>query len=269
MLQKAILWPACFFLHVCIIHIEVSDALPQYDVGVKPCGEIKCSLFEFCAAKHSPHCRECSEVCAEKGPATDHQTCSEKCQEYVYEKKFEDWYKRVDSDMSSLRKLSLIGVVLATAALLFIGFFLLVHLNTRLKPLLFGLSVTKKKASSTAAVINSDKNHASSSAANSNLRLMVPKPDEQTTITDLPSAGATTTTTFGTTSIPSTPYCGKNGAITPATMSTPLSTRPPRHPSEDATLEHAYDNHGLSRSSENVLDESVSPNVSRAKESSF
>ncbi|XP_067005856.1 uncharacterized protein [Anabrus simplex] len=53
--------------------------------------------------------------------------------------------------------------------------------------------------------------------------------------------------------------------VTPATTSTPLSR--PRHPSEDATLEYAYDNPALAPSP--VLDKDVPQEVPARKESSF
>lgn len=108
---------------------------------------------------------------------------------------------------------------------------------------------------------NTNNNNQVENGSVGGLRLGIAQPQQPSPTGTTPGTPYTISTT-----VPSTHFGGaNNNGTSQNNISTPISRQ--RHPSEDATLEYAYENRGLSQSSITVDQVGVSP--SNRKESSF
>lgn len=203
------------------------------------CGQRKCGPKEYCRA-HDQICQPCRDVCESRSNNYQQTTCNSQCQDYIHEKRFVMRQEEAPGDdvrsvVARLTVLVILTLVISMLVLLvLIGVLALLFWDRK-----------RKNKQSPIYMQSNGTNNGKVSYKTEPLKLDMPAtvPPPSTTTAPPP--------------------------VTPATTSTPLSTRP-RYPKEDPTLEYgAYDNPALTPSPvfENNPPETIP--VSRRQESSF
>ncbi|XP_071451911.1 protein grindelwald [Hetaerina americana] len=245
----------------------------------KKCGDLSCRPTEYCS-QFDKRCHGCESVCEESSHNFQEDVCHRDCQDYLHDLR----YARVDGERGEsnveglkeavLRLTRLAVASLAVSVILLVAFAAFVcflwcrtnrasahaddseagHRGQQARGLASYLhakiaaSKGSRKGGKTGGMATHAPAHglkldmtaagggvaASSGNGRQTPQPQAPPPPER------PPAG-TPTTAGGKSEV--------TGAYSPTTTaSTPLSTRPPRYPSEDTTLDYAYDNRALTPS---------------------
>ncbi|KAJ9592587.1 hypothetical protein L9F63_015725 [Diploptera punctata] len=216
------------------------------NLGDKVCGQLKCKSFEYCN-KHSRSCDNCTRICNQQDNNNmDKQECEEQCQDYLHDQRYVrrgetsggehmnmNFTSIEDTNSKVARLTILVTVALVIQVLLIIVVVALIYLMYRYRRNLRPPEY-------------SERNGMQNGKAGGGLKIEMPPPSTTTTV------------------VP---------PVTPATTSTPLSTRP-RFPREDPTLEYAaYDNPALAPSpvpeNKETSPSTTTTPISRRQESSF
>uniref|UniRef100_A0A1B6CQL4 TNFR-Cys domain-containing protein n=1 Tax=Clastoptera arizonana TaxID=38151 RepID=A0A1B6CQL4_9HEMI len=185
--------------------------------SVKNCGERTCSQYEYCS---DFICEDCAKICTETTHNYDESTCKLNCEDYIHDHvlgfvRRSEVQDLIDKATSKQYVFSLISLFLSVLIVVFIiGAILYVWIQYRRRKIV-DTSKTMKKMQSVQVISNN--NSAIDGVSNLNrLHLKMP-----------------------------TPSIDNKDAPSEVTITTPISTR---HPTEDATLEYAYDNPVLTHS---------------------
>ncbi|XP_043289290.1 protein grindelwald isoform X1 [Venturia canescens] len=212
-----------------IVIIVLTDARLNHE-GTK-CGQQLCTTTEYCSPFDS-QCRQCSTICNASNHNHQIELCEKDCQEYLHDRRYVlrvemsrvEILKAEIDRLTTLVKVSLTLTIMATVLALILGgkiFIKLQRIRSAVQKI-FGRSWTKKTTSS-----NNGRDDVEVGVAKQNgLKLTMP-----------------------TISATLKPSLSTNGDSTPTTTSTPLSRR---YPTEDKTLDFAYDNPAMTPSSESV-----------------
>ncbi|XP_012281003.1 protein grindelwald [Orussus abietinus] len=208
--------------------ISVTRAALSPD-GIK-CGQQRCSTTEYCSP-FDQQCRPCSVVCDPSNHNQQMDLCVKDCQEYLHDQRYvlrQDFEQSKDlkAELDKLKtqlKISLTLTCLALVAILY----LLTRKFTRTKLRKFlQKDCFRKKWIKKATNKNKVQNDAEVGVPPKQNGLKLTMPTISGSIVGPQST---------------------NGDATPNTTSTPLSGR---HPSEDTTLDYAYDNPAMTPSPE-------------------
>ncbi|PNF32590.1 hypothetical protein B7P43_G00338 [Cryptotermes secundus] len=207
------------------------------------CGQRKCEPKEYCR-ENDKICQPCRDVCERTSNNYQQTTCNSQCQDYIHDK----WYvmrqeeAAGDDVRSEVARLTVLVILTLVISMLV----LLVLIGTLT---LFFCDRKRKNKQSPVYIQSNGTNNGKVSYKTEPLKLDMPAtvPPPSTTTATAPAAAP----------------------VTPATTSTPLSTRP-RYPKEDPTLEYgAYDNPALTPSPVFENNPPETTPVSRRQESSF
>lgn len=176
--------------------------------GSITCGTKTCADFEYCSPFDNT-CQSCENVCDVQHHNYDANRCDKDCQNYL---KFQSTQSLQD-EIKYLRKISTISLGLSVILLLIFVIVAIIKFLSLRKKHHVTLSWIRKKLKRKEKRINVDRPTATNQSTKPDLRL------------DMPSVG------------PQTPSVNGNGE-TPSTTITTIS----RRPTEDNTLDYAYDN---------------------------
>ncbi|XP_044017758.1 protein grindelwald isoform X1 [Aphidius gifuensis] len=218
--------------------------------GVK-CGQKKCTIMEYCSP-YDQQCRPCSNICDTEDHNHQADLCAKDCQVYLHDQRYvlrsELGQNGILRDPQIQSLWTIIKIISTVTALLFIiVLFFIIRDYVQFKRFrgkfgkIFGKTWKKKTLKNNKihddVETGSSKQQQQQQQQQKTLKLSMP------TI----SASITSPTVLTTSSSSSQETNSSNG--TPNTTSTPLSKR---HPSEDTTLDYAYDNPAMTPSPETV-----------------
>ncbi|XP_026667941.1 uncharacterized protein LOC108623289 isoform X2 [Ceratina calcarata] len=231
-----------------LIGVAAADFLPQG----KKCKEKQCSVDEYCS-EYDDQCKPCVTLCKKKP-----SECIELCKEYivhslfVLQKEHEDFQTNTVHNLTVLQKQQedfrreigrlqiLVEVSIAVAVLASLStFYLLLRKSDRWKKMRAGLRrlFVGKKLKKT------QENAELGMVKHNGLKIPMPTISASVAPARLSENGS------GNASGSRSGSGSGNGNATPNTTTTNLSTR---HPSEDTTLDYAYDNPAMTPSPETV-----------------
>ncbi|XP_047368474.1 protein grindelwald isoform X1 [Vespa velutina] len=197
------------------------------------CGQKVCNTTEYCS-RFDTQCKPCSTICNPEDHNHQPEDCLKDCQEYVYDQRYAlreelSQYEELRGEVNRLR--ILLGVTLTLTCLaIMVIVYLLIRTFVRCNKIGNAIrNVFSKKWVKKATNNNKVQDDVETGGNNVNkqngLKL------------SMPTISATVTSSQDT----------SNSNGTPNTTSTPLSRR---HPSEDTTLDYAYDNPAMTPSPE-------------------
>ncbi|XP_035736449.1 protein grindelwald-like isoform X2 [Vespa mandarinia] len=196
------------------------------------CGQKVCNTTEYCS-RFDTQCKPCSTICNPEDHNHQPEDCLKDCQEYVYDQRYA--LREELSQYEELREVNrlriLLGVTLTLTCLaIMVIVYLLIRTFVRCNKIGNAIrNVFSKKWVKKATNNNKVQDDVETGGNNVNkqngLKL------------SMPTISATVTSSQDT----------SNSNGTPNTTSTPLSRR---HPSEDTTLDYAYDNPAMTPSPE-------------------
>ncbi|KAK9293676.1 hypothetical protein QLX08_011422 [Tetragonisca angustula] len=252
--------------------VVVTMAIGAAVAGLSPlgadCGERRCSTVEYCSP-YDKRCKPCSSICDANGRNYQQDECFKDCQEYLHDKRYVllEQYEDLRGEVERLWILVAICVAVAFSSLL-ASLYLLAQRFTRWEKMRTTLSraFTGKRRKGTpnandANENNNDRCKASSlrdaesgtSRQHNGLKLTMSTISASVAPSRY-SVNETTTMTDRGNDVASGSASGSGsgsgtGNATPNTTTTTLSRR---HPSEDTTLDYAYDNPAMTPSPEVV-----------------
>ncbi|XP_076662893.1 uncharacterized protein LOC143366050 [Andrena cerasifolii] len=222
------------------------------------CLEVQCSPFEHCNDYYN-QCEPCSSVCDETGNNYQQEVCNGKCQAYVRHM-LQGQYAKFRGDLDKMW--TLVTIAIATACLSLLGMlWLFAKRLARWNQLhgVFHRAFTSNwmKRTSTTAASNSNNNnsHRNREAQNdaeigtarqNGLILMMP------TISASVAPSRNDSGNVSGNSSGSRSGSGSTTGIANNTPNTTITSLSRRHPSEDTTLDYAYDNPAMTPSPEAV-----------------
>ncbi|XP_046397898.1 protein grindelwald [Ischnura elegans] len=266
-----------FTLLSCIV--IMLSSIPDSAEGAlslsKKCGDISCSPTEYCS-QFDKRCKSCESVCEEDSHNFQEDVCQRDCQDYLHDKRYARIDgEKIDSDvgklndavhqLTQLATASLaVSTILLVACAAFVCFMWCRGRGTSgardaeagqggrdLASYLHGKITTSKKSDKVGGTVTANPNanclKLDLSAAAQASQVQQPQgnsrqtPQPQAPTPTEKAAPSSTPTTAGGRS-------DRTDAYSPTTTTTPLSTRPPRYPTEDTTLDYAYDNRALTPS---------------------
>ncbi|XP_063223721.1 protein grindelwald [Bacillus rossius redtenbacheri] len=207
-------------------------------VAAKKCRERSCPADNYCSEFESV-CKPCADICETASHNFQELTCVRDCQDYIHDRRYAS-----KNDINKLYVMVIICfVLLGTILAALVGGLLFWFLRCRTDKILF-CHFKKKEASQ-----NNNKGAEEGARGGYNkseaLKLEMPAPAAT-------SAAGSVSPSYA-------------GPVSPTTTSTPLSRN--RHPSEDATLDYAYDNPVMTPSP--VLEQQNVSGGHQNRESSF
>lgn len=226
---------------VAIGLIVVCSVQATLDPAGAKCGQKRCLTTEYCSPFDS-QCISCSNIC-ENGRNHQPDLCVKDCQEYLHDQRYvlrKDFAVDLSDEVKRLR--NLVNVTLTLTCISLIGVIFLLAWRSqwikKLRKMVQAGWLRKKwvKKSTNNNRVQDDAEVGSAACKQNGLKLAMP--------------------TISATVVAPRSNLGDG---TPNTTSTPLSRR---HPSEDTTLDYAYDNPAMTPSPE-----AVQPRTKR--ESSF
>ncbi|CAL7952538.1 unnamed protein product [Xylocopa violacea] len=225
----------------------IDTAAADFKLNGVECDEKYCSTHEYCSP-YDKHCKPCSSICDSPGEIVSAE-CVSDCQEYLHDKRYVllEQYKE---EVGRLWILVVISMAMALLSLLSIVY-AFVHRFARWDKIRAAVGRTftgSKRIERTENGNNNDNRRkdaedAELGAASRHNGLKLTMPTISASVA--PSRHAE----------PSSASRNENGSgsgidnVTPNTTSTTLSRR---HPSEDTTLDYAYDNPAMTPSPEAV-----------------
>lgn len=198
------------------------------------CGQKVCKSTEYCS-QFDTQCKSCSLICDPSDHNHQPEDCIRDCQEYLHDQRYAlraelGQYEELKGEVERLRTLLTVTLTLTCLAIMAIVYLLIkafVRWNKIGKAIRDVFSKKWVKKATNNNKVQDDVEAATTNAKQNGLKLSMP--------TISATVASTTDTTNG------------NGNGTPNTTSTPLSRR---HPSEDTTLDYAYDNPAMTPSPE-------------------
>ncbi|KAK2583344.1 hypothetical protein KPH14_009343 [Odynerus spinipes] len=200
------------------------------------CGQKLCKSTEYCS-QFDTQCKPCSTICDPGDHNHQPEDCIRDCQEYLHDQRYAlrtelSQYEELRGEVDRLRTLLIVTLTLTCLAIIVIVYLLMKafvrwnKIGSAIRNVFSKKWVkrTFQKATNNNKV-QDDVEAAATNAKQNGLKL------------SMPTISATVASTQDTT----------NSNATPNTTSTPLSRR---HPSEDTTLDYAYDNPAMTPSPE-------------------
>lgn len=230
-----------------LIGIAGTDSVPQEE----KCGDRHCSVDEYCS-QYDKQCKSCLPQCNNKP-----SECIELCKAYIVHKLFvlQKQHEDFRGEIGRLQILVVVSIAVALLASLS-TLYLLLRKSDRWKKMRASLSrvfIGKKlkKADSGNPATNNNNNNLQKMQENAELgtvrhnglKMAMPTISASVAPARLSENGS------GNASGSRSGSGSGNGNATPNTTTTNLSTR---HPSEDTTLDYAYDNPAMTPSPETV-----------------
>ncbi|KAK2583345.1 hypothetical protein KPH14_009343 [Odynerus spinipes] len=196
------------------------------------CGQKLCKSTEYCS-QFDTQCKPCSTICDPGDHNHQPEDCIRDCQEYLHDQRYAlrtelSQYEELRGEVDRLRTLLIVTLTLTCLAIIVIVYLLMkafVRWNKIGSAIRNVFSKKWVKKATNNNKVQDDVEAAATNAKQNGLKL------------SMPTISATVASTQDTT----------NSNATPNTTSTPLSRR---HPSEDTTLDYAYDNPAMTPSPE-------------------
>ncbi|XP_066587923.1 protein grindelwald [Prorops nasuta] len=231
------------------------SVLRRIDATLNPdgtkCGQKMCSTIEYCSPFDS-QCKPCADICERSNHNFQPEICVKDCQEYLHDQRYVlrvdlSSYEDLTDEVHRLKTLLSITLTLTCVAILAI-MYLVGKAYFKWKTIKSACQRTfaNKKWIKKATSKNKIRDDVETGVAKQNgLKLAMP------TISATVAPPQVTGNNNGSSSSSSRNSSGSTNASkeTPNTSSTPLSRR---HPSEDTTLDYAYDNPAMTPSPDTV-----------------
>jgi len=177
--------------------------------GGVPCGDLTCHTSQYCS--ENAFCESCEDVCQLSSHNYDDLVCKTKCGEYTHSLLYVS-REELDAVVSRVYVYVMVSLAVSVLVLLLVlGTFLTIWLKYQRMRYCDKGTLKKKKLETISAICVNE--------VDNSKKLKLEMPVAPPSVKDIPPSAMTTMT--------------------------PLSTR---HPSEDATLEYAYDNPTLTPS---------------------
>ncbi|XP_076249483.1 uncharacterized protein LOC143188870 [Calliopsis andreniformis] len=219
------------------------------------CGDVRCSSYEYCNDYHS-QCEPCSSICDENDKNYQIEVCQRKCQAYVRHMRFllRVQYENLQGEVERLWTLVTIAITTACLSLL-VTLCLLVKRLACWKKLCnaFRRTFTGKWLKRTNNVVNANNNATSNNnnrETQSDAEAGVPR--QNGLKLTMPTISATVAPSRNSSGNGNSSGSGSATGVTNTTPNTTITTLSRRHPSEDTTLDYAYDNPAMTPSPEAV-----------------
>ncbi|KAI4500766.1 hypothetical protein M0802_003977 [Mischocyttarus mexicanus] len=233
-----------FWTIIIVVLCYSSSMIIGFNINATKCGTIYCSSLEYCS-RFDTLCRPCSTICNADDHNHQPEDCQKDCQEYILDQRYAlrkdlnqyalreelNKYEELKGEVGRLRILLSVTLTLTCLAIMVIVCLLIkafVQCNEIGNAIrnVFSKKWVKKATNNNKVQDDVESNNIKNPNNNqNNLKLTMP------TISATISSSENTS----------------NSNSTPNTTSTPLSRR---HPSEDTTLDYAYDNPAMTPSPE-------------------
>ncbi|XP_015175411.1 PREDICTED: protein grindelwald isoform X2 [Polistes dominula] len=223
----------------------LSSVVIGLNLNATKCGTLYCTSLEYCSAVDTL-CRPCSTICNPDDRNHQPEDCRRDCQEYIYDQRYalrkelNQYALREElNQYDQLREVDRLRILLSvtltlTCLAIMVIVFLLIKTFIRCDKIGNAIrNVFSKKWVKKAT----NNNKVQDDVENGNVKNNNPNNNQNNLKLTMPTISATVSSSED----------NSNSNSTPNTTSTPLSRR---HPSEDTTLDYAYDNPAMTPSPE-------------------
>ena len=223
------------------------------------CGDVRCTTVEYCS-HHDKHCKPCSNICNVTGRNYEPVECNTDCQEYLHDQRYV-LLEQYDDLRGEVGRLWILVAVSTTAAVLSLlsSMYLLAKMFPRwvktraaLARIFTGKCTKKANNGINRRSHNNNNNKVqedaeSGTVKHNGLKLTMPTISASVAPSREPERG--TGNESGTAS-GSGSRSGSGSGLCNTTPNTTTTSLSGRHPSEDTTLDYAYDNPAMTPSPE-------------------
>ncbi|CAH2035265.1 unnamed protein product, partial [Iphiclides podalirius] len=202
------------------------------------CGQLTCQFNEYCSPETN-RCAPCSTVCNKTHHNYDFAVCAKDCQGYLLDERYllKTEYEVPTYDFGSAQRQSQAALIVSGVALAVLVLILIILCRGRVswRSIKQKFQPAKNRVKNYPTDFTHHNPHAELSKPKPELKLEIrnPEPPKRANVQPLNPRDLETRTSQTDKS---------QGATTPKTISTAISTR---HPAEDTTLDFSYDNMGM------------------------